>query len=308
MTKNFTDIIDVSAGDLQAILVDAISMKAARVGLSKGAVDPDPALSGIMLAMIFEKSSTRTRISFDMAIRQLGGSSMILSTNDMQLGRGESVADTALVLSRYVDAILIRCNTHETLLELTQAADIPVINGLTDRSHPCQILADLMTLQEHKGDLSRLKLAWVGDGNNVASSFLHAAPKFGFSLSLGCPKEFAANEDDIGYAINAGAEIKTTTDPKEAVLAADVVIADTFVSMGDADAEHRLQVLAPFQVDTELMAGAANDAVFLHCLPAHRGEEVSAEVIDGSQSLVFDEAENRLHVQKAILKYCFDKI
>ncbi|MBL4616219.1 MAG: ornithine carbamoyltransferase [Robiginitomaculum sp.] len=308
MTKNFTDITDITTVDLQAIIADAISMKAARAGLSKGAIDPDPALSGIMLAMIFEKSSTRTRISFDMAIRQLGGSSMVLSTNDMQLGRGESVADTALVLSRYVDAIMIRCNAHETLLELTNNADIPVINGLTDRSHPCQILADLMTLREHKGDLSRLKLAWVGDGNNVASSFLHAAPKFGFALSLGCPDKFAANEDDIGYAINAGAEITVTTDPKEAVLGADVVIADTFVSMGDVDAKQRLQVLAPYQVDAELMAGAADDAVFLHCLPAHRGEEVTAEVIDGSQSLVFDEAENRLHVQKAILKYCFDKI
>ncbi|MCF6292618.1 MAG: ornithine carbamoyltransferase [Robiginitomaculum sp.] len=308
MTKNFIDITDVSATDLQAIIADAIGMKTARTGLSKGAIDPDPALSGIMLAMIFEKSSTRTRISFDMAIRQLGGSSMILSTADMQLGRGETVADTAKVLSRYVDGVMIRCNAHETLLELTSHADIPVINGLTDRSHPCQILADLMTLQEHKGDLSHLKLAWVGDGNNVASSFLHAAPKFGFSLSLGCPEEFAANQDDIDYAINAGADISLTTDPAAAVTGADVVIADTFVSMGDKDANSRLQVLSPFQVDTSLMANAATDAVFLHCLPAHRGEEVSAEVIDGSQSLVFDEAENRLHVQKAILKYCFDKL
>jgi len=308
MTRNFTDITDVSATDLQAIIADAIGMKAARAGLPKGAVDPEPALAGIMLAMIFEKSSTRTRISFDMAIRQLGGSSMVLSSADMQLGRGETMADTAQVLSRYVDGVMIRCNAHETLVELAQAASIPVINGLTDRSHPCQILADLMTLQEHKGDLSRLKLAWVGDGNNVASSFLHAAPKFGFSLSLGCPEEFAANQDDIGYAINAGADIKLTTDPVAAVTGVDVVIADTFVSMGDKDANSRLKILSPFQVDTSLMKRAARDAVFLHCLPAHRGEEVSAEVIDGSQSLVFDEAENRLHVQKAILKYCFGKL
>ncbi|VAV89912.1 Ornithine carbamoyltransferase [hydrothermal vent metagenome] len=308
MIRHFLDIPDLSSHDLQAILADAKATKQARKALSKGSLDPKPALPGHMLAMIFEKSSTRTRVSFDMAIRQLGGSSMILSSQDMQLGRGESVADTARVLSRYVDAIMIRSNQHATLLEMAQYADVPVINGLTDRSHPCQILADLLTLQEHFGDLSGLQIAWVGDGNNVASSFLHAAPKFGFSLSLGCAEGFLPNEDDVGHAKNAGADITVTTDPQAAVAGADVVIADTFVSMGDQDAEHRLQSLSPYQVDGDLMAKADSAAVFLHCLPAHRGEEVSAKVIDGPQSLVFDEAENRLHVQKSVLKYCFDKL
>lgn len=308
MIRNFTDLTECSAEDLVAILADARRMKAARSELPKGTVDLVPALPGIMLAMIFEKSSTRTRISFDMAIRQLGGQSMVLSAADMQLGRGESVADTARVLSRYVDGLMVRANEHSTLLEMTNIADVPVINGLTDRSHPCQILADLMTLQEHKGELSALKLAWLGDGNNVASSFLHAAPKFGFSLTLGCPAEFAPSKQDVDYAIDAGAMIELTSDPEAAVQAADVVIADTFVSMGDEDATYRLSTLAPYQVDAKRMGQAKSDAVFLHCLPAHRGEEVSAEVIDGPQSLVFDQAENRLHVQKAILKYCFGKI
>ncbi len=240
-----------------------------------------------------------------MAIRQLGGQSMVLSASDMQLGRGESIADTARVLSRYVDAVMIRANSHETVHEMARHANIPVINGLTDRSHPCQIMADLMTLQEHKGELSKLTLAWVGDGNNVASSFIHAAAKFGFTLQLACPAEFAPNTDETSDAINAGAAIKLTTSPLEAVTGADVVITDTFVSMGDKNPEHRLKILAPYQVNSELMARADKNAVFLHCLPAHRGEEVSAEVIDGEQSLVFDEAENRLHVQKAILAYCF---
>jgi len=306
--RHFLDLTDCSAVDLNAILADALAMKAARQGMNKGELDPKPALSGKMLAMIFEKSSTRTRISFDMAIRQLGGQSMILSSTDMQLGRGETIADTAQVLSRYVDAIMIRSNSHDTLLEMAHHAQIPVINGLTDRSHPCQILADLMTLIEHKGDLAGLRIAWLGDGNNVANSFLHAAPKFGFSLTLGCPQAFAPDVDEISQAINAGADIKVTTDPHEAIAAADVVIADTFVSMGDKNAKQRLQELSPFQVNTGLMELADSRAVFLHCLPAHRGEEVSAKVIDGPQSLVFDEAENRLHVQKAILKYCFEKL
>ncbi|PHR57155.1 MAG: ornithine carbamoyltransferase [Robiginitomaculum sp.] len=307
MTRHFLDISDCSATDLSNILDDAHAMKAARAGLPKGAIDPSPALPGIMLAMIFEKSSTRTRVSFDMAIRQLGGSSMVLSAADMQLGRGESVADTAQVMSRYVDAIMLRTNNHSTLIEMAEYADIPVINALSDASHPCQILADLMTLQEHKGDLSQLTLAWVGDGNNVANSFLHAAPKFGFALRLACPAAYASDEDEVGCAINAGANITLSTDVREAAAGADVIIADTFVSMGDADAAERLATLAPYQVDGALMALAKPDATFLHCLPAHRGEEVEAAVIDGPQSLIFDEAENRLHVQKAVLKYCFGK-
>ncbi len=307
MTRHFLDISDCSTTDLSKILDDARAMKAARAGLPKGAVDPSPALPGIMLAMIFEKSSTRTRVSFDMAIRQLGGSSMVLSATDMQLGRGESVADTAQVMSRYVDAIMLRTNNHSTLIEMAEHADIPVINALTDASHPCQILADLMTLQEHKGDLSKLTLAWVGDGNNVANSFLHAAPKFGFALRLACPAAYSPDENEVGCAINAGANITLSTDVREAAAGADVILADTFVSMGDADATERLATLAPYQVDGALMALAKPNATFLHCLPAHRGEEVEAAVIDGPQSLVFDEAENRLHVQKAVLKYCFGK-
>ncbi len=302
--RHFLDLIDVPAADLTALLADAAAMKVARKGLPKGAVDPDPALPGRALAMIFEKSSTRTRVSFDMAIRQLGGSSLVLNAADMQLGRGESVSDTAQVLSRFVDAVMIRANAHEDVTEFAEFSDVPVINGLTDRSHPCQIMADLLTLQEHFGTLDGLKLAWVGDGNNVAASFIHAAPKLGFSLTLGCPGGYTPAEDDLAYASNSGARVELTADPRAAVDGADVVIADTFVSMGDADADTRLADLAAYCVTEELMAQAKREAVFLHCLPAHRGEEVSAAVIDGARSLVFDEAENRLHAQKAILKWC----
>ena len=303
--RHFLDIADIAAADLKAILADAAAMKAARKGLPKGTLDPDPALPGRALAMIFEKSSTRTRVSFDMAIRQLGGSSLVLNAADMQLGRGESIPDTAKVLSRFVDAVMIRANAHEDVTEFAHFSDVPVINGLTDRSHPCQIVADLLTLQEHFGDLGGLKLAWVGDGNNVAASFIHAAVKLGFELNLGCPDGYAPREDDLAYATNSGAKVELTTDPRAAVDGADVIIADTFVSMGDADANKRLADLAPYSVTEDLMALAKREAVFLHCLPAHRGEEVSAAVIDGPQSLVFDEAENRLHGQKAVLKWCF---
>ncbi len=302
--RHFLDIADISAPDLKAILADAHAMKAARKGLPKGAPDPDAALPGRALAMIFEKSSTRTRVSFEMAIRQLGGSSLVLNVADMQLGRGESIADTARVLSRFVDAVMIRANKHEDVRELAAFASVPVINGLTDRSHPCQIVADLMTLEEHFGKLADLKLAWVGDGNNVAASFIHAAPKLGFALHLACPQGYSPHEDDVGYAGNSGGKVELSNDPQAAVEGADVVIADTFVSMGDKDAQKRLMDLAPYAVTAELMARANAKAVFLHCLPAHRGEEVEAAVIDGSQSLVFDEAENRLHAQKAILKWC----
>ncbi len=302
--RHFLDIADISASDLKAILADARAMKMARSGLPKGASDPQEALPGRALAMIFEKSSTRTRVSFDMAIRQLGGSSLVLNAADMQLGRGESIPDTARVLSRFVDAVMIRANAHDDVTEFAHHADVPVINGLTDRSHPCQIVADLMTLQEHFGALEGLTLAWVGDGNNVATSFIHAAPKLGFSLNLGCPDGYTPHEDDLAYATNSGGKVELTRDPKAAVKDADVVIADTFISMGDKDADARLKDLAPYSVSENLMAQAKSGAVFLHCLPAHRGEEVAAAVIDGPQSLVFDEAENRLHAQKAILKWC----
>jgi ornithine carbamoyltransferase len=223
---------------------------------------------------------------------------------DMQMGRGESIDDTAKVLSRFVDAVMIRANAHEDVAEFSDNASVPIINGLTDRSHPCQIIADLMTLEEHFGDLDGLHLAWVGDGNNVAASFIHAAARLGFALTLGCPDGYAPREDDLAFATNSGAKVELTSDVNAAEARPDVVIADTFVSMGDADADKRLADLAPYCVTENLMAQAKREAVFLHCLPAHRGEEVTAAVIDGPRSLVFDEAENRLHGQKAVLKWC----
>lgn len=302
--KHFLDLIDVPASELRAILDDAKASKQARKGWPKGRVDTDAPLAGHVLAMIFEKSSTRTRTSFDMAIRQLGGTSMVMSAGDMQLGRGETIEDTALVLSRYVDAVMIRANNHDDVVAFSKAASIPVINGLTDKSHPCQIMADLQTLEEHGLDLRGARIAWVGDGNNVCASFIDAAPKFGFSLAIGTPPGYEAPQARIDLARSEQGRIDVYEDPAEAVAGADVVVADTFVSMGDKDADKRLQDLADYIVDDQLMAKANGGAVFLHCLPAHRGEEVAASVIDGPRSLVFDEAENRLHAQKAILKWC----
>lgn len=304
--KHFLDLIDIPASELRAILDDAKATKAARTGWTKGKVDDGAPLADHVLAMIFEKSSTRTRTSFDMAIRQLGGSSMVMSSGDMQLGRGETLEDTAMVLSRYVDAIMIRANNHQDVVDLAMAASIPVINGLTDKSHPCQILADLQTLEEHGLDLRGARLAWVGDGNNVCASLIDAAPKFGYSFAIGTPAGYEAPKERVEAARREQGRIDIFTSPDDAVAGADVVIADTFVSMGDKDAEKRLSDLAPFRVDDNLMEQADKDAVFLHCLPAHRGEEVAASVIDGPQSLVFDEAENRLHAQKAILKWCLE--
>ena len=305
--KHFLDLIDIEPAALRAILDDAHAMKAARAGWPRGQVDEGSPLSGHVLAMIFEKSSTRTRFSFDMAVRQLGGSSIVASSGEMQLGRGETVEDTARVISRYVDAVMIRANDHSDVEDFAAVASVPVINGLTDRSHPCQIMADLMTLEEHGLVLDGARLAWVGDGNNVCSSFIQAAPKFGFSLAIGTPERYAPEEDDVDLARELGGDIALHASAEEAVAGADVVIADTFVSMGDTDADERLDMLEDFAVTTDLMELAKRGAVFLHCLPAHRGEEVDAEVIDGPSSLVFDEAENRLHAQKAILKWCLDK-
>ncbi len=302
--KHFLDLIDIPAIELRAILNDAKASKAARLGWPKGKVDAGAPLADHVLAMIFEKSSTRTRTSFDMAIRQLGGTSMVMSAGDMQIGRGETIDDTAKVLSRYVDALMIRANSHDDVVELANAATIPVINGLTDKSHPCQIMADLQTLEEHGLDLQGARIAWVGDGNNVCASFIDAAPKFGFSMAIGTPAGYEAPQARIEQARAEQGRIETFTNPAEAVAGADVVVADTFVSMGDKDAEKRLSDLADYIVDDNLMGKANGGAVFLHCLPAHRGEEVTASVIDGPQSLVFDEAENRLHAQKAILKWC----
>lgn len=306
MPKHFLALADIPASELRAILDEAHARKKAREGWSKGRVDADAPLSGHTLAMIFEKSSTRTRFSFDMAMRQLGGSSITATSNDMQLGRGETIEDTAKVLSRFVDAIMLRANSHDTLMALAQNADVPVINGLTDHNHPCQIMADLQTLEEKGVTLKGATLAWVGDGNNVAVSFAHAAAKFGFTLRVATPQGYDLSGQEIARARAGGAIIETTRSAADAAAKADVVIADTFVSMGDLDADKRLKDLAPYEVTQELMDRASKDALFLHCLPAHRGEEVAAEVIDGPHSVVFDEAENRLHAQKAVLTWCLN--
>ncbi|HVY88921.1 MAG TPA: ornithine carbamoyltransferase [Hyphomonadaceae bacterium] len=301
---HFLDLWPISSGELRAILNAAKSRKAARKGSPRGQTDKDAPLAGRTLAMIFEKNSTRTRVSFDMAIRQLGGSSIVLNSGDTQLGRGESVDDTAKVLSRYVDAVMIRANRHTDVEAFAKAATVPVINGLTDKSHPCQILADLQTLEEAGLDLKGARIAWVGDGNNVAASFIHAAPKFGYSLAVATPAGYDPDKTDVERARSEQGRVDLYRDPVKAVAGADVVVADTFVSMGDKDGAKRLKDLAPFKVSSELMRHANGGAKFLHCLPAHRGEEVDAEIIDGPASLVFEEAENRLHAQKAILEWC----
>lgn len=302
--RHFLDLHVVPAGELRAVLDDSIRMKHARAGLGQAAPDPDASLQGRLLAMIFEKPSTRTRVSFDVGMRQLGGQTVNLGSDEMQLGRGETVADTARVLSRYVDAIMIRTGAHGKLLELAEYADVPVINGLTDTSHPCQLMADVMTFEEHRGPIKGHTVAWCGDGNNVATSWIHAAAQFGFELRLACPDELAPDAEALRWARDQGATVNVTQDAFAAVEGAACVVADTWVSMGDKDAENRHNLLAPYQVNEKLMAVAANDALFMHCLPAHRGEEVSDGVIDGPQSVVFDEAENRLHAQKGVLAWC----
>jgi ornithine carbamoyltransferase len=308
LVRHFLDLDLIEPQALRAILDEAHRRKRARAGRPKGARDDDAPLAGHMLAAIYEKNSTRTRVSFDVGMRQLGGKIMNLTGADMQLGRGETVEDTAKVLSRMVDAIMIRALKHESATGLAAAADVPVINGLTDKSHPCQILADLMTLEERGVALEGAKIAWVGDGNNVAASFIHAAPAFGFTLRLGCPTMYRPPAALIEAAKARGAQVEWLDDARDAAAGADVVVADTWVSMGDTDREARMQALGPYQVDGALMKAAKPSAVFLHCLPAHRGEEVAAEVIDGPQSAVFDEAENRIHAQKAILLWCLRKL
>lgn len=302
--RHFLDIWRLDSASLRAILDDAHKRKAARRGWGQAVVDADAPASGRTVAMIFEKNSTRTRFSFDAAIRQLGGASIIANAADMQLGRGEPIEDTARVLSRMVDAVMIRANRHEDVERFAQYASVPVINGLTDRSHPCQILADLQTLEEHRGPVAGKTIAWVGDGNNVCASFIHAASRFGFRLTIACPPQYHPDLVDLARAADQGADIEMTADPRAAVEHADCVVTDTWVSMGDTDHEARLAAFEPFQVDEALMVLARKDAVFLHCLPAHRGEEVSDGVIDGPQSKIFDEAENRIHAQKAILAWC----
>ena len=306
MPKHFLSLADIDAVELRVILDEAHRIKAARQGLPKGRLDPDAPFKGETLALIFEKSSTRTRFSFDMAMRQLGGSSITATSNDMQIGRGETIEDTAKVLSRFVDGIMLRANSHETITTLAHNSDVPVINGLTDYNHPCQIMADLQTLEERGGALKDMTLTWVGDGNNVAVSFINAAAKFGYRLRVSCPDGYTVPGQTIEAARSAGAKIETITDPLAACENTDVVIADTFVSMGDSDAEKRLSDLMSHQANDALMNAAAKNAIFLHCLPAHRGEEVTASVIDGPQSAVYDEAENRLHAQKAVIRWCLE--
>ena len=306
--RHFLDIWKLESSDLRAILDDARTRKASRRGWTQAMVDHDRPAEGRTLAMIFEKNSTRTRFSFDAAIRQLGGHGIISTASDMQLGRGESIEDTARVLSRMVDAVMIRANRHEDVELFAQNATIPVINGLTDRSHPCQILADLLTFEEHRGPVTGKTIAWVGDGNNVCASFIHAAPKLGFKLNIACPAAYHPDLYDLARAAEQQGRIEMTDDPRAAVEGADCVVTDTWVSMGDVDGEERLDAFESFQVDEDLMALADSRAVFLHCLPAHRGEEVSDAVIDGPRSLVWDEAENRIHAQKSILAWCFGKI
>lgn len=306
--RHFVDLWKLEASDLRAILDDAAARKAARKGWTQGRVDPDAPAAERTLAMIFQKNSTRTRFSFDAAMRQLGGDVIISTANDMQLGRGETIEDTAKVLSRMVDAIMIRANSHEDVERLAYASTIPVINGLSDKGHPCQILADLMTFEEHRGPIRGKTLAWIGDGNNVCASFIHAAPKLGFKLRIASPAIYHPDLMDLARAQSEQGDVQTTDDPRAAVEGADCVITDTWVSMGDTDHDERLEALEPYQVDEDLMALSAKDSVFLHCLPAHRGEEVTDAVIDGPQSLIWDEAENRIHAQKSILAWCFGKI
>lgn len=306
--RHFVDLWKIEASDLRAILDDAKARKAARRGWPQGRLDADAPARERTLAMIFQKNSTRTRFSFDAAMRQLGGDVIISTSADMQLGRGETIEDTAKVLSRMVDAIMLRANSHEDVERLAYASTVPVINGLSDKGHPCQIIADLQTFEEHRGSVQGRTFAWVGDGNNVCSSFIHAAPKLGFKLNIACPAVYHPDLMDLARAAEQQGQVKMTDDPREAVRGADCVITDTWVSMGDTDHDERLEALEPYQVDSALMSLAAKDSVFLHCLPAHRGEEVTDEVIDGPQSLIWDEAENRIHAQKSILAWCFGAI
>lgn len=308
MTKHFLNLTDAGGDAVAAMINDAMDRKAARAGFPKGKPDGDAPLADHVLAMIFEKSSTRTRVSFDIAIRQLGGSSIVMDSGSMQLGRGETVSDTAKVLSRMCDAIMIRTDDHAKIEELAENADVPVINGLTDLSHPCQIVADLLTLVEHGKALPGLEVAWLGDGNNVLNSVVEAAGLMKFNVRIGCPQGYDPDQNFINAATKSGAHITIHRDEMEAVKGADVVITDTWVSMGQEHVHNKLAAMMPFQVNDVVMENAKNDALFLHCLPAHRGEEVMPSVIDGPQSVVWDEAENRIHAQKSVLRWCFGQI
>ena len=306
--RHFLDLSDAGGDKLAAMINDALDRKAARRGWPKARPDADRPLDGHVLGMVFEKNSTRTRVSFDIAIRQLGGTPLVLDSATTQLGRGETIADTARVLSRMVDAIMVRTGDHAKIEEMARHATVPVINGLTDRSHPCQIVADLLTVVEQRKALPGLEVAWLGDGNNVLHSIIEAAGLMKFNVRVGTPRGYEPDGAFVEEARARGAAITLTHDPVEAVAGADVVVTDTWVSMGQEHAETKLAAMAPFQVDAALMAQAKPDARFLHCLPAHVGEEVSEAVFEGPQSVVFDEAENRIHAQKSILLWCFGKL
>ncbi|MEL6317758.1 MAG: ornithine carbamoyltransferase [Pseudomonadota bacterium] len=310
--RHFLELDQIPAADLRRIIDESLRRKRLRAAAAKGLCDGripglDAPLDGRMLAMVFEKPSTRTRVSFEMAMRQLGGGATVLNAADLQLGRGETVADTARVLSGYCDAIMLRTFSPDTLAEMAAHAAAPVINGLTDRSHPCQIMADILTYEEVKGPIRGAAIAWLGDGNNVAATFIQAAAAFGFEIRVACPDALAPDPAIVAAARAAGARVVVTADADAAVDGADCVVTDTWLSMNDAPAARaaRFQALAPYQVDAALMAKAKRDAIFMHCLPAHRGEEATAEVMDGPRSVIFQEAENRLHAQKGVLLWCF---
>ncbi len=304
--QHFLDINQIDQQHLRGILDDATLIKTARAELPKGTLDKEQPLAGQMVALIFEKPSTRTRVSFDLGVRQMGGQTMVLSGSEMQLGHGETIADTARVLSRYVDLIMIRTFEEATLLEMAEYATVPVINGLTNRTHPCQIMADIMTYEEHRGPIRGKRVVWTGDGNNVCASFIHAAGQFGFDFVFSGP---ATLDPEAGFVTEArakGVKIEIMRDVAAAVRGADLLVTDTWISMHDSQTarERRHNQLRPYQVNDALMAEAKPDALFMHCLPAHRNEEVTSSVMDGSHSVVFDEAENRLHAQKAIMRWC----
>ena len=299
--RHFLDIDQFDAVTLRDILDRGLALK--KSWISGGRERP---FDGRTLVMIFEKPSTRTRVSFQVGMQQLGGMVVVMSEHESHLGRGETLADTAQVLSRYSDALMIRTNNPQKLRDLATYATVPVINGLTDNSHPCQIMADIITFEEHRGSIADRVVAWSGDGNNVAQSWIHAAVKLGFTLKLACPNSLQPSQEILDWALAEGGDIVLTEGPEEGVFEADLVVTDTWVSMGDKDGDMRRQLLLPFQVNADLMARANPDALFMHCLPAHRGEEVTNEVMDGPQSVVWDEAENRLHAQKGILSWCLE--
>jgi ornithine carbamoyltransferase len=304
--SHFLDLHTTEPEALAGMLASAAAMKAARAGLPRGTRDAEQPLEGRIVALIFEKPSTRTRVSFDVGVRQMGGETLVLSGAELQLGHGETIADTARVLSRYVDLIMLRTFDEATLHEMAEYASVPVINGLTNRSHPCQIMADVMTYEEHRGPIAGRRVVWTGDGNNVCTSMIHAAGQFGFDFTFTGPPTLEPEAEALAFARGRGHGVRIERDPARAVAGADLVLADTWLSMHDPQSarERRHNQLRPYQVNAALMAHAAPDALFMHCLPAHRDEEVTSDVMDGPASVVFDEAENRLHAQKAIMRWC----